>query len=54
VAGAPLTEPLSTRTLAPGEIAHGQIGFTAPNAGGDAIIVDRGSSPARAWELLGL
>jgi hypothetical protein len=51
VAGAPLTDPLRTTTLGPGEITHGQIGFAATSSGVDALILDQSSGSPRAWEL---
>lgn len=50
--GAPMEKPLATMSLAPGDIARGQIAFTTPSLGVNAIIVDRSGGAARAWDII--
>jgi hypothetical protein len=50
--GSAMQKPLSPITLEPGDIARGQIAFTMPSIGVNAIVVDRSGGKSRAWETI--
>jgi hypothetical protein len=49
---AAMQKPLKTVTLGPGEIVRGQIAFTTPGLGVNALVVDRTGNTPRAWEII--
>jgi hypothetical protein len=50
--GSAMQKPLKPMTLESGDIARGQIAFTAPSIGVNAIVVDRSGGKSRAWETI--